>query len=381
MSIFNSVYKSFVPSRTFTISWEEKTDMSSGWTYSDDAAWLTAGSSDFDDFFWYSAVLLNTSGVETAEMKQTWWVFTWAMTTLGNITSGDNVMIKFPVRWIKMEKSWSVVTLSITDGLGRESEWFQYYAHNIWTLTNPWTPKNAFYLWAYKWYNSSNVLKSWSWKTPTWNQTQATFCTQAKANGSWYNIIGFYQRQYINALYMMKYWNPNAKNIIWKWYTSWQTMPNTWWTNSQTNATYWTSSNTTQIKLFWLEDRWCLMWDFLWWAYIDSNNILYTQLSWYSWDGSWWISTETTIYVNPSVYCMSSIAWNNKAMFSPTNNAYQSGSSYTRYYASFSNAFASKFINAGGGWTQDADANILFFNASKSYTSSSTDIWTRLVFV
>ena len=138
--------------RTFTITRTEKSDMSSWWTYSDDAAWLTAGDGAFDDFFWYSAVLLNTSWVETAEMTQSWWVFTGAMTTLGNITSGDNVMIKFPARWIKMTKSWSVVTLSITDDLTKESEWYQYYAFQTWTLASPWTIKDKFYLGAYKWY-------------------------------------------------------------------------------------------------------------------------------------------------------------------------------------------------------------------------------------
>jgi hypothetical protein len=136
-------------------------------------------------------------------------------------------MIKFPVRWIKMSKSWSTVTLSITKELNKS--WYQYYAHSTWTLSNPWTPKDAFYLGAYKWYSSSNVIKSWSGKSPTVSQTQATFIKRAKANGSWYNIIGFYQRMFVNCLYMMKYGSPNSQTAVGKWYTGWSAKVSTGW--------------------------------------------------------------------------------------------------------------------------------------------------------
>lgn len=322
--------------RTFTISWTEQSNMSSWWTYSDDAAWLTAWSWDFDDFFWYSAVLLNTSGAEAAEMTQSWWVFTGAMTTLGNITSGDNVMIKFPVRWIKMTKSWSVVTLSITEELDKAG--YQYYAFQTWTLSNPWTPKDAFYLWAYEWYNNGGVLKSWSWRSPTVSQTMSTFCTQAKANWTWYNIIWFYQRMYIEALYMMKYWNPNNATTVWKWYIWWSSRQNTWATNNQTSASYWTSSATTQAKLFWLEDFWGNICEWIWWCYWDNNShILYTQLSWWSWTSfSWWESTGDT-FGTTNWYCPSSIVWTNKSMFSfnwTVNNG-----NFNTYYSWFATVF------------------------------------------
>ena len=378
MPIFNTEYKSFTPIRTFTISWEEKSDMSSWWIYSDDAAWLTAWDSAFDDFFWYSAVLLNSSWTETAEMKQSWWVFSWAMTTLGNITSGDNVMIKFPVRWIKMTKSWSTVTLSITDWLGRESEWYQYYAHCTWSLSNPWTPKNQFYLWAYKWYNNSNTLKSWSGETPTWSVTQANFCTYAKNNGSWYNIIGFYQRMYINALYMMKYGNPNSQSVVWQWYVWWSSAPTTWWTNSQTNATYWTSWTTTQVKLFWLEDwrGWINEW--VWGIYTDWNKQLCTMLSDWSWAVSWWEWTWTTI-TTTSWYDISSIAGNNKAMFAPlwtVNN-----SNYNTYYSDGSYVSASRIAYAGGIWNDGANAGAFYLYVNYVASSSPAYIGSRLMFL
>ena len=228
--------------RTFTISRTEQTDMSSGWTYSDDATWLTAGSTDFDDFFWYSAVLLNTSGTETSEVTQSLWIMD--VTELGNISSWDNVMIKFPRRWIKMTKAWSVVTLSITDNPHAEADGFQYYAHSRGTFSSP-VDKDYFYLGAYKWWLNSGVLKSRSDLYGTLvNWTQAQCIAYARANdnnngSAGYDIEWFYQRMYVNALYMMKYGNPNSQSVIGNWYTG--TTSRFWYTgstNSHTEATW-----------------------------------------------------------------------------------------------------------------------------------------------
>ena len=364
------VRPTFVP-RTFTISRTEKSNMSSWWTYSDDAAWLTAGSWDFDDFFWYSAVLLNTSGVETAEMKQSWWVFTGAMTTLGNITSWDNVMIKFPVRWIKMTKSWSTVTLSITEELNKT--WYQYYAHSTWTLSNPWTPKNAFYLWAYKAYGNSNGLKSRSWNRPTANQAQGTFCTRAKANGSWYNIIWYYQRMYVNCLYMMKYGNPNSQSVVWQWYTSWSQSVAWGTTDSVRAATYWTTSGYQQIKLFWLENWWGNVWEWVWWAYLN-GKILYTQLSWYSWALSGWESTGNTIQ---SSSWMSSIVWNNKTLF--WNNAAVTNNN--TYYCDVVYSSNSGILSAGCSWAAGSEGWTFGLNWTNSANGAAAGIGTRLMYL
>ena len=334
-------------------------------------AWLTAGSWDFDDFFWYSAVLLNTSGIETAEMKQSWWVFTGAMTTLGNITSGDNVMIKFPVRWIKMSKSWSVVTLSITGELNKT--WYQYYAHSTWTLSNPWTPKNSFYLWAYEAYGNSNGLKSWSWNRPTANQTRATFCTRAKANGSWYNIIWYYQRMYVNCLYMMKYGNPNSQSVVWQWYTSWG-QSSTWGTTDSVRAaTFWTTSGYQQIKLFWLENWRGNVWECVWWAYLN-GRILYTQLSWYSWTLSGWESTGNTIQASS---WMSSIVWNNKTLF--WNNAAVTNNN--TYYCDEVYSSRSGLLHAGCYWGAGSSGWTFGLNWTGSEDITAASIGTRLMFL
>ena len=365
--------------RTFTISRTEQQDMSSWWTYSDDAAWLTAWDTAFDEFFWYYGCRLNTSGVETAKVTQeeSWWAWKLDITQLWTLTSGDNVMIAFPVMWIKMSKSWSTVTLSITKELNKS--WYQYYAHSTWTLSNPWTPQDVFYLGAYKWYSSSNVLKSWSGQSPTASQTQATFCTRAKANGSGYNIIWWYQRQFVNALYMMKYWNPDSQSVVWKWLVNWSTNPTTWWTNSQQNATYWTSSTSKQVKLFWVEDRWNWRYEWIWGCYANSSKVLYTMLTWWSWGTSWGTSTWTTMN-NISWGCLSSIAGTNNSMFAPI--ATVNNTSYNTYYSDRVYVTASCLAESGGYWNGDSWTPWAFYiGMTRSTSATNKYLGSRLMYL
>ena len=365
---------------TCTIVWDEVSSPSSFFVrYEDDAAGLTPWDTAFDEFFWYYGCRLNTSWQETATItqEQSWWAWKLDITQLGTLTSGDNVMIAFPVRWIKMTKSWSTVTLSITDELNKS--WYQYYAHSTWTLTYPWTPKGHFYLWVYKTCNNgSNVLKSWSWVSPEVNQTQNRFCTRASANGRWYNIIWYYQRMYINALYMMKYWNPDSQTVVWKWYVGWGSRQTTWSTNSQTNATYWTTSTTQQAKLFWLEDWWGNVYEWIWWVYTNWSKNLCTQLSWYSWAVSGWDSTWSTIQTT-SWSDLSSIVWNNKVLFWPS--ATVSNSSYNTYYCDYEFVGASYLAFAGGSGDDGSYAGA--FNMSVAYNASGKRdyIGSRLMFL
>jgi hypothetical protein len=301
-------------------------------------------------------------------MKQSWWVFTGAMTTLGNITSGDNVMIKFPVRWIKMSKSWSTVTLSITEELNKDG--YQYYAHSTGTLSNPWTPKDAFYLGSYKWYNNSNVLKSWSGNYATVNKQQSTFCNMAKSNWTWYNIYWWYQRMYIAALYMMKYGNPNSQSAVWMWYVWGSDLAVSWWTNSQTNATYGTSSWRVQCKLFWLEDRWGNYPEWVWWVYTDSWAFM-VKLSWWNWYASWW---ERSGYGSWNGY-MTAIWGYNEWMFIPQN--YTSSQSY---YCDKVTIYNYSWLAAAGGYyNSSTEAGIFWLDTYK--TSDASGHSARLMYM
>lgn len=267
---------------TYTIVWNETSDPSQFFVrYEDDAVWMTQWSSAFDTFFWYSAVLLDWNWNEVSELKQTspWnlklsslWTITW---------TANNVMIKFPRRWVKMTKSGSQITLSITSEPNKD--WYQYYAFTKWTAA-----KDYLYLWAFMgtFSNDNSTTAStytdWttylkSWATSSFSQDFSPaklnansdrywrnhFINATWKNGDGYMPITWYAKNYIASLYMLKYWNPNSQTIVWKWYTSWSSVVAPWWTKTQTLATYWTSSGTQQVKLFWLEDWWWNCWSFM----------------------------------------------------------------------------------------------------------------------
>ena len=372
--------------KTFTMTYMEASSPTGfAPSYSDDASGLIAWSTAFDEFYNYSAVRLNSAGAVTAEVTQsTPWQLN--LSSLWTLTSGDNVMIKFPRLWIKMSKSGSTVTLSITDNPDAEADGFQYYAHSRWTLSSP-IKKDALYLWAFKAYNSSNVLKSWSWHSPVVSITQQNCINYARANdgntgSAGYDIIGFYQREFINALYMMKYWNPDCQSVIWRWYTGWSAKVNTGWTVSQTSATYGTTSATQQIKLFWLEDWWGNIHEWIWGMCTDGSKNLWTALSWFVWDiktSSPYENTWTTIQHTGSWYDLSSIVWSNKWLFAPT--ATVSNSNYDTYYCDYAYVTASRLAYAGGAWNDGSIAGAFRLHVDRSASYAATDIGARLMFL
>ena len=365
---------------TWTIKWSETSTPASAFVdYEDDAEWMTQGSSDWDAIFGFEWVRLNTSWVET------WSVDLTNMSSESWLTSWDNVMVKFPIRWIKMTKSGSTCTLSITNNPNAEDEWFQYYAHSRWTLSSP-VKKNAFYLWVYEWSLSSSVLKSLSGATVESNHTMWDFIGYARANdwNSWnggYDIVWFYQRMYINALYMMKYWNIDSQWTIGQWIVSWSKQAS-WWSNSIAGATGWNTWNqTSYMKLFGLENWWWNVSEWLGWICTDWSKNLWTALQGFAGDittsspyENTWVTITTTSWND-----LSSISWDNKAMFAPlwtVNN-----SSYNTYYCDGVFVYASRLARAGGDYGTGANAGA--FCLAVAYSTSGTDasIGSRLMFL
>ena len=354
--------------RTFTISRTEKNNMSSGWTYSDDAAWLTAWDPAFDEFFWYYWVRLTNAWFESAKVKQSSpWVLD--ITQLWTLTSGDNVMIAFPKMWYKMSKSWSTVTLSLTTDPDKASEWYKYYAFTKWTEV-----KDTLYLWAYEMTENYNSL---SWKAPLANQTRSAFRSWVQNKywaSSWYSIMTYRPRDFIKMLYMMKYGNPNSQTVIWKWLTSWNSTANTWATNSITNATWATNtSNTWRIKLYWLEDIWWNVSEWMDWCYFNSSKHLTVDNTNSVFQDS---AYSTDLWVASSWYMMT-IDWSTDWTFKNTSS---SAASSSTYYCDGFYANADRVLHAGGYYTSVDNAGI-FFVSTLAATTAYTFIGSRLQFL
>lgn len=353
--------------KTFTITWTEASDPTQfNPVYSDNAAWLTPWSTDFDEFFWYYWARLSAAWLVTNTVQQSSpWILD--ITQLGTLTSGDNVMIAFPRRWIKMSKSWNQVTLSITNESNKDG--YQYYAHTKWSDV-----KDVLYLWAYK---MSSWYASLSWKAPLVNKTRAWFRSWIRsqyylAQADRYSQISLYASWYINALYMMKYGNPNFQSVIWKWYTWGSAAVNTWGTNSQTSASYWTSSLTVQAKLFWLEDLWGNVYEFIDCCYSDSNWILTADKTNSVFQDS---AYSTTLWLVSTNY-LTSIDWSNDGMFKMTNNSWWSHTTY--YTAYYSDPYTVLFT--GDSWSSSS-ASHLWISWWWYDGVSWTSIWARLMYL
>lgn len=373
--------------RTLTLSYTEWATPAFA-DYSDDATWRSAESTDFDEFFWYYWCRLNTSWQETATVTQvqSWWNWKLDITQLWTLTSWDNVMIAFPRRWIKMSKSWSTVTISITDDPNKE--WFQYYAFTRWT-----TVKSRFYLSAYKASRISNVLKSYSWQ---WEASSAsangisyisldTACSHAQANWAWYDCETRWMRNYINALFVLKYKTLNSQSKVWAWYTWWSANRSTWVTNSITNATWATNtSNTWRIKIFWLEDWWWNIYEWLNWAYYnwylkmqlwtlpESPSWRITNFSYY--DAVTWTSSTAAITVES--WWMSSAVANNAWMFASNGKSW----SNSTYYCDNFGIGSESWLMAGGTNVGSTGAGAFCVSSNTASFANSYD-GARLAFL
>jgi len=367
---------------TITMTYTEWSSSSFVKVYGDDASEWEPWSINFDKFFGYSAVLLDTSGNETAEvtLNDSWEL---DLTQLGNITNGDNVMIKFPIRWIKASKSWNDVTISLTKQPDREDQGYVYYAFSRGTFDNP-IKKDAFYIGAYEGYFNSNVMKSRSGKEPTCSKTHAQFMAWARANDgntgdAWYEYEWFYQRDYINALYMLKYCNGDSQATIGNGISN-GSKTNTGSINAQKSATYGTTANgTTAMRLFWIENYRGNCAEYVGGCCSDGNLNFYTALSHFTGD----ITTSGDYYKDSGVDVPSNTSWRqgrsktagtNKGIFVPIE------ANGTQYNDRF-HGIASRLLHVSDDWVYGSHAGAFAFILAHAASDSHPKHASRLMYL
>lgn len=395
--------------KVFTISWTENNSPSTvanSVVYSDDAAWLTRWTSkEFDEFFGYYACRLSSTWEESEKVTQSYSGNTvnLPLGTLATATSGNDVMICFPKRWIKMTKSWSTITLSITDE--PDATGYQYYAFNKWELNSSFgyaydAPVDKFYLWAFEMWWSA-----WATSLPTWTPWSGSFAnhhdnakaksSNASSKVSWHNVyqgnwsaMRRRQRCYINALYMMKYGNPDSSRTIGQGRTSWWSALARWhsWTQNSSLATWWdTSSSTTSMRLFWLENwrwnvsEWCMGIKTYSWNYNCAVNL-------WNDDGDTTVATTATYqntWYGSAVWTnwrpATSIAWDNKGMFIPT--AVYSSQDWWVGYCDRSKVNAGYIAPVSGDCSSGLAAGAFTLSVDAAPSDSRASFGSRLVYL
>ena len=208
-------------------------------TYEDDAKMMEKGSAAWDDFFETKLVLFK-GGKEVRELQDS---------ELNNLKPEDgDVMAKFKRMGLSIKTVEDKVYVTMTDNTDDPN--FKYYAH-----TRGAERKDAFYLGAYLGYEEAGKLRSIKGYEPTGNKTIGDFRTIAQANGKDYDQLAFYQRTFIQAMFILKYGSLDSQTALGKGLTNSDKFFNTGGTNGK-GIDFGTANGTDQMRFQYLEDVW-----------------------------------------------------------------------------------------------------------------------------
>lgn len=337
-------------------------------TYADDAAGMTKGSADWDDFLGHYPVLLK-NGVEVGKLNRNNFA-QFEDGSAADITSGNagDVMIAFPRRGVKISTSGNILTISMTDDPDNSD--FTYYAHTRGT-----TRKEVFYLGAYKGYVASSKLRSLSGKTPTASQTIDTFRTQAHANGTGYEQSGFYQLIFRQCMYLLKYKNLDSQSALGQGYVGGSAAVNTGATNTS-GMDYGTTSTTTQMKLFGLEDFWGNIWEWIDGIVTDSTRNILTATDSFNDSGSGYKNQGQGATSNIGNYMSKPQGKSETGFLAKEVNGSQS-----TYFCDYAILYASCVASFGGGWSDGAMAGAFRLYVADAASYSYAYVAARLMFL
>ena len=223
-------------------------------SYADDAVNMPSGkdATEWADFFGYKPCLFKDGQVVGYLNPNNYAQFEDG--TPADITSGDagDVMVEFPRRGIKISKSESIITVSMTDN--PDDPEFTYYAHSRGE-----SRRDYFYLGAYLGYREESTALSISGKTPTVRISLTDARSSAQSKGTGYELMTFYQRMFLQVMYLLQFKNLDSQTAVGKGYTTNSSSPISTGNTNTSGLIYGSTSNTgaaKQIKIFGIEDAW-----------------------------------------------------------------------------------------------------------------------------
>ena len=220
-------------------------------TYEDDAASMTKGSEDWDDFLGYYPVLLDASGNELGKLNPNNYAQYEDGTSAPINTLGSyDVMVAFPKRGLKISTANNKITISMTDD--PDNAEFKYYAHSYGSHNNC----DLVYVGAYKASANGTKLYSCSGQSPLVKQTIGTFRTYANNRGTGYEQMTFYVRTFLCCAYILRFGNLNSQSAVGRGFVDGNSAATT---TGQTDAKGMNWGETTgkyQSKCLGIEDMW-----------------------------------------------------------------------------------------------------------------------------
>lgn len=340
-------------------------------TYADDAVGMTKGSSDWDDIFGYKPCIMKDGVVVGYLNPNNFTQYEDGSSAPITDTTYD-VMIEFPRRGLNISTSGDIITISLTDGTN--SEEFNYLAHKRGS-----TQKDYFYLGAYSATGSSSKVGSNSGLAPLVSTTLTNFITYAHNRGTGYEIMGFYQWTYVQALYILKYGNLNSQAALGKGYTSGSAAQTTGYCNAKGMCYGNTNSGTDRVKLFGLEDLWGNVYQWISGLYCDSSYNLLTTTDNFGTNtaaSNWEYSVSSGISSNTYGYATKLQGTNNGGFVLKAN-----GGSTTTYWCDSALLDSGYFPYVGGRWGGSDGAGVFYCYVNASVSFSYSNIGSRLMYL
>ena len=334
-------------------------------TYTDDAVGMTGGAAAWDSMNIFKDIkpCVLKNGVVQYYLNPNDFTKK-ADGSAADITSGNDgdVMIEIPKTGFLISTVGNILTVKVTDDPNNPN--FKYYAHTRKTEGD----RSKLYIGAYLgWKDGSNKLRSLSGKTPTASQTIGTFRTQAKANGSGYDLVSFYPLTLLQCLYLIKYKNLDSQTALGRGYVDGNSAATNTGGTNQKGMFFGETTGKQQMKFLGIEDFWG---NLRWWIdglFSDSNRNIKTAFQNFNDTGSGYTDRGQGATSDIGNY-MSKPQGTSQTGFI----AKEISGSASTYFCDCATLFASHLPSFGGHWDvgSDAGAFCLFVNFSASDSHS-----------
>ena len=294
----------------------------------------------------------------------------------GVTTLGNDAMLYVPRMGIYMRSEGSLIKCSFTNDTDAKN-YYQYYAHQRGA-----TEKDAFYYGCYKASESGSKIYSASGKSPRVNATIGNFRTWARARGTGYDQVGFYQRQFMQALYILLYQTLDSQTKHGRGRDSGNAViatggSDTWGFHGDNTPAASKTSGTTNVKCLGVEDFWGNCWEWLD-GVVTINYSVHTATDGFNDAGAGYINQGIACYAGYQESYITSIAGNNGLMFYPTGC---NGGSQSTYFCDCFWQGATCVAKAGSGWYDGFGVGACALTVDNASSYTSADAGSRLMFL
>lgn len=205
--------------------------------------------------------------------------------------------------------------------------------------------------------------------TPTVNKSITNFITYAKARGTGYDIMTWYQWTYLTALAVLLYKSTNLQEAMAQGYVGGSSV------QSETALTFSNDygmaggSNEQQMAFFWIQNLWGNMYQFVGGAKADSSYKLMTSTGYSSVNDSDFDKKSLGGPASSITGNISKVVGTTDAGFFPA----ECSSAANTYFADYGRVYASAFPYVGGYYDDGAYAGPFdaYFNRSATYANAN----------